>query len=84
GKFEVVGIAPLGAAYVMVRDRAINSVETAAGKKVAVLEWDRSQAKMVQQMGAQPVASDITNFASKFNNGQVDIIAAPAVAFKPL
>ena len=84
GKFEVVGIAPLGAAYVMVRDRAINSVETAAGRKVAVLEWDKSQTKMVQQMGAQPVASDITNFATKFNNGQVDIIAAPAVAFKPL
>jgi hypothetical protein len=30
------------------------------------------------------VASDITNFAGKFNNGQVDIIAAPAVAYKPL
>ncbi|HNP02397.1 MAG TPA: DUF6091 family protein, partial [Agitococcus sp.] len=33
---------------------------------------------------AQPVASDITNFAGKFNNGQVDIIGAPAVAFRPL
>ncbi|MDP1541102.1 MAG: DUF6091 family protein [Moraxellaceae bacterium] len=84
GQYEIAGIAPLGAAYVMVRDRAINSVETAAGKKVAVFDWDRSQAKMVSQMGAQPVPSDITNFASKFNNGQVDIIAAPAVAFKPL
>jgi hypothetical protein len=28
--------------------------------------------------------SDITNFAGKFNNGQVDIIGAPAVAFRPL
>lgn len=84
GPYEVAGIVPLGAAYVMVRDRSINSVERAAGKKVAVLDWDKSQARMVQQMGAQAVASDITNFFSKFNNGQVDIIAAPAVAFKPL
>nr|WP_241146733.1 putative solute-binding protein [Amnimonas aquatica] len=84
GNYEIVGLIPLGSVYVMVRDRAINSVEKAAGKKVAVLEWDRSQAKIVQQLGAQPVASDITNFAGKFNNGQVDIIAAPAVAFKPL
>lgn len=84
GDYEVAGIAPLGAAYVMVNDRKINSVESAAGKRVAVFDWDKSQAKLVQQLGAQPVAADITNFASKFNNGQVDIIAAPAVAFKPL
>lgn len=84
GQFEVAGIIPLGAVFVMVRDRSINSIEKAAGKKVAVLEWDKSQARMVQKLGAQPVASDITNFAGKFNNGQVDIVAAPAVAFRPL
>ncbi len=84
GHYEVVGNIPLGAAYVMVNDRAINSIEKAAGKKVAVMEWDKSQAKMVQRMGAQPVASDVINFVGKFNNGQVDIIAAPALAFKPL
>lgn len=84
GDYEVAGIVPLGAAYVMVNDRAINSVEKAAGKKVAVLDWDRSQAKLVQAMGAQPVASDISNFFGKFNNGQVDIIACPAIAYQPL
>jgi hypothetical protein len=82
--YQIVGVLPIGALFVMVNDRKIDSIEKAAGKKVAVLDWDKSQAKMVQQLGAQPVASDITNFAGKFNNGQVDIIAAPAVAFKPL
>lgn len=84
GQYQVVGTAPLGAAYVMVNDRNINSIDKAAGKKVAVLEWDRSQARMIQQIGAQAVPSDITNFAQKFNNGVVDIVAAPAVAFAPL
>lgn len=84
GDYQVGGLIPLGAVYVMVRDRQINSIEKAAGKKVAVMSWDKMQAKMVQQIGAQPVASDITNFGGKFNNGQVDIIAAPALAFKPL
>lgn len=84
GQFEVVGILPVGAAYVFVRDRSINSIEKAAGKKIAVLDFDKSQAKLVQKMGAQPVASEIINFGAKFNNGQVDIIAAPAVAYQPL
>jgi hypothetical protein len=84
GPYQVAAVIPLGGAYVMVNDRQINSIEKAAGKKVAVLDFDKAQAKIVQSLGAQPVASDITNFAGKFNNGQVDIIAAPAVAFKPL
>lgn len=83
-KYEIVGIAPLGSAYLFVNDKNINSVAKAAGKKVAVLDYDQAQKKMVQQIGAQPVSSDVTNFASKFNNGQVDIIGAPAYAFKPL
>ena len=83
GPYQVGGVVPIGAIYVMVNDRSINSIEKAAGKKVAVLEFDKSQAKMVQQLGAQPVSSDITNFSGKFNNGQVDIIAAPAIVFRP-
>lgn len=83
-RYEVVGIAPMGAAYLFVNDRSINTVAKAAGKKIAVLDYDQAQKKMVQQIGAQPVSSDVTNFGSKFNNGQVDIIGAPAYAFKPL
>lgn len=84
GEYEVAGIIPLGAAYVFVNDRSINSVEKAAGKKIAVLDYDKSQARIVQQLGAQPVSSEIINFGTKFNNGQVDIINAPAVAYQPL
>lgn len=84
GAYEVVGVMPLGAGYLLVNDRAINNLSKVSGKKIAVLDYDKSQAKMVQKIGAQPVASDIINFAGKFNNGQVDIVAAPAVAIKPL
>lgn len=84
GPYQVGGVVPIGAIYVMVNDRRIDSIEKAAGKKVAVMDFDKSQAKLVQQLGAQPVPSDITNFSGKFNNGQVDIIAAPAIVFRPL
>lgn len=84
GKYEVAGVIPVGDAYLLVNDRSINTVAKAAGKKIAVLDYDQAQKIMVQQVGAQAVSSDVTNFGSKFNNGQVDIIGAPAAAFKPL
>jgi hypothetical protein len=82
--YEVVALIPLGAAYIMVNDRRINSLAKAAGKKIAVMDFDKSQEKMVQQIGAQPVSVDLTSIAGKFNNGQVDIIAGPALIFQPL
>ena len=84
GNYEVSGVIPVGAAYLFVNDKSLNTLAKAAGKKIAVLDYDKAQAKMVQQVGAQPVSADITNFGSKFNNGQVDIIGAPIVAYKPL
>ena len=83
-RYEVIGITPIGPAYLFVNDKSINTVAKATGKKIAVLEHDQAQRKLVQQMGAQPVASDVSNFAAKFNNGQVDIVGAPAYAYKPL
>ena len=83
-KYEVAGIAPLGSAFIFVRDKSINSVEKAAGKKFAVLGYDEAQKIAAQRVGAQAVISDISNFAAKFNNGQVDMIGAPAYAYKPL
>ena len=84
GDYEVIGQIPLGAAYIMVNDRAINTLSKAAGKKIAVLDYDKSQQKLVQKVGAQPVSVDLTTISGKFNNHQVDIIAGPAVIFKPL
>lgn len=82
--YEVVGVVPLGAAYIMVNDRKINTLAKAAGKKVAVFDFDKSQAKLVQRVGAQPVSVDFTSVGGKFNNGEVDIMAGPALLFRPL
>ena len=81
-KYEVAGVAPLGSAFIFVRDKKIDSIEKAAGKKFAVLSYDSAQKIMVQRVGAQAVPSDISNFVAKFNNGQVDMVGAPAYANK--
>ena len=81
--YEVIGIVPVGAAYIMVGDRRINTLAKAAGRKVAVFDFDKSQARLVQRIGAQPVSVDFTSVGGKFNNGEVDIMAAPALLFNP-
>ncbi len=83
-KYEIAGIAPLGSAFIFVRDKKIDSIEKASGKKFAVLGYDDAQKIMVQRVGAQAVLSDVSNFVAKFNNGQVDMVGAPAYAYKPL
>ena len=84
GDYEILGLIPLGTAYIMVNDRSINTLAKAAGKKIAVLDFDQSQAKLVQRIGAQPVRVDLSTLSGKFYNHQVDIIAGPAVIFRPL
>lgn len=83
-KYELAGISPIGIAYIYVKDRSINTLEKAVGKKFAYLHYDAAQKMAVERVGAVGVPSDISNFVKKFNNGEVDAIAAPAYAFKPL
>lgn len=84
GAYEVVGIIPLGAAYMMVDDRRINTISKAKNLKVAVLNIDQSINKLAQKVGAQPVQVDLSTISNAFNTHQVNVLSAPAVAFQPL
>lgn len=83
-EYEVGGIAQIGPAYIFVNDRSINTIEKGRGKKFAVLSYDKAQIAAVKRVGATPVLSDISDFIVKFNQGKVDMVGAPAYAFKPL
>jgi Family of unknown function (DUF6091) len=84
GPYEIVGIIPLGGVYAFVNDRKIDTVEKAAGKRVAAFDHDKAQAQLIQRVGARPVSVDISNFSTMFNNNNVDVILAPALVYKPL
>lgn len=84
GPHEVAGIVPAGAAYPFVNDRRMNSVESLAGKRIAAFDYDKAQAAMIQRIKARPVSATIENFHQLFNQGRVDMIAAPTMAYKPL
>lgn len=84
GRYEVGGILPAGAAYPIVNDKRINTIEELAGKKIAALEHDPAQSIMIRRINAIPVPSDVHNIASRLSTGMADMIAAPALAYKPL
>ncbi|KPQ28140.1 MAG: hypothetical protein HLUCCX14_11750 [Marinobacter excellens HL-55] len=82
--YEVLGIVPVGAGYLFVNDRSINTAGKLAGKRMATLDYQRDAIHMVNHVKATVVPSDITNFAGKFNNGSVDTAYAPAFAYEAL
>lgn len=84
GEHEVAGIAPAGVAYPFMVDRKINSVEALAGKRIVALAYDPAQAAMIQRIKGIPVPATISDFHLKFNSGQVDMLAAPTMAYLPL
>lgn len=83
GPYEVVGVIPIGAGYPFVRDRSLNTLAKAAGKKIAVMDWDDAESMLVEQIGAVPIRANLDNYAKLFNTGKVDILIAPIFLYKP-
>lgn len=82
--YEVLGIIPVGAGYLFVNDRSIDTAGELAGKRMATLDYQKDAIHMVNYVKATVVPSDITNFAGKFNNGSVDTAYAQAFAYEAL
>ena len=83
-KYLTLAVTPAGAAYLFVNDRSLNSLDKAAGKKVAVLDFDPGQSRMVTSIGATPVATTLDTAPNQFNNGSVDVLPAPLIAYQVL
>lgn len=83
-KYEVAVIVQIVLAYVFVRDKNIDTIEKGKGKKFAYLHYDQAQKMIVERLQLVGMPSEISDFAKKFNQNQVDVIAAPAYAYKPL
>ncbi|MCP5160861.1 MAG: hypothetical protein H6999_08390 [Hahellaceae bacterium] len=80
-QYEIAGILPLGSVFMYVRDKSIDRVERLQGRKMAVMNSDPVIATMVRRIGGSAVPSSLASMAGQFNNGSVDIIFAPAVAY---
>lgn len=80
---ETVGFIPVGAVYLFVRDRNVDSVPELAGKRIATMDYDRAAPAMVRRVGAVMVPADLGTIGPKFNNGAVDACYVSAPAYQP-
>ncbi|MDX1451041.1 MAG: putative solute-binding protein [Oleiphilaceae bacterium] len=81
GNYEVVATFPVGSMYAFVNDRSIDSIDGFAGKRLSVLNNDPQAMKFAKLAGATPVGTTLSTFAAQFNNGNVDILLMPALAY---
>ncbi len=83
--YEVAGIVPLGKAFLFARNRNdLDSLKKLAGKKIAVMSYDKQASTLANVAGASPVGASIASFGTMFNNGSVDLAYAPSFAYDAL
>lgn len=81
GKYEVVATFPVGSMFAFVNDRSIKSIDDFSGKKMAILNGDPQARKFSDLAGTSPLNVTLATFAGQFNNGNLDIILMPALAY---
>ncbi len=81
--YQVLFVIPIGANFLFLKNKTINSIERMANKKFAVLDWDKSRSMIVEKIGGQARTADLSNIFGLFNNGHTDIVALPALIFQP-
>jgi len=79
--YEMVGTLPVGAVYLFVNDKKINSIENFSGKKISILNGDPQSLKLANMVGASPVGTSLTTFSGQFNNGNIDIVPMVALGY---
>ena len=83
GEHETIGVIPVGAVYLVVRDREMDTVADLAGKRIATMDYDKAAPVMVDRVGAIMVPADLGSIGPKFNNGDVDAAYVSAPAYAP-
>ena len=87
--YEVVGVIPIGAAYLFVNDRSLVSdyADTEGGLasiRIAVMGNDPAQIELVSLLGTPSMSASIAEMYTKFNAGLVDVTYGPAVVFEAM
>jgi len=64
--YEVVGMIPVGTAYMVMKNKKISKVAQLRGQRVGVLANNPPQQALVSSVGAQPVYVDLSNAIAQY------------------
>ncbi|MFT6028820.1 MAG: hypothetical protein ACI8O8_000549 [Oleiphilaceae bacterium] len=81
GNYEVVATFPVGSMFAFVNDRSMQSIDDFSGKRMAILNGDPQARKFSDLAGTSPMNVTLASFAGQFNNGNLDIVLMPALAY---
>lgn len=81
GDYEVVASLPVGSMFAFVQDKKIRGIDGFRGKTLAVLNGDIQTKMFAELSGAIPIKVTLSNFSEHFNNGGLDIVLMPALAY---
>jgi Solute-binding protein AdeT 1/2 len=79
--YEVVASLPVGSMFAFVNDKKIKGIDNFKGKTLAVLNGDIQTKMFAELSGAKPILVNLSNFSEHFNNGTLDIVLMPALAY---
>lgn len=87
--YEVVGIIPIGAAYLFVNDRSLvskgaNADGDLSNIRIAVMDSDPAQIELVGLIAKSSVSASIAEMYNKFNTASVDVTYGPAVVYEAM
>ncbi|ENW83490.1 hypothetical protein F909_00501 [Acinetobacter sp. ANC 3929] len=83
GNYEVVGMIPIGTAYMIMNTEQISKVSQLKNKTIGILADNPPQQALVQSVGAKPIYIDFANAIESFKQKKIDILAAPAYGVLP-
>jgi len=67
--------------YAFVKDRSVDTIDDFSGKSIAILNSDPQMRKFADLAGSSQIDVTLSNFAGKFNRGEIDILIMPALAY---
>jgi hypothetical protein len=81
GDYEMIASLPVGSMFAYVNDRNINGIDKFLGKRIAILNGDIQTKTFAELSSAIPVLTSLSNFHHYFEQGKVDIVLMPALAY---
>jgi len=79
--YEVTAIFPIGSVFFFLGDRSDKTLSNLSGNKFSVLNDDISASKFAELVGGVAVPTTLATWSGMFNNGNIDVLGAPALAY---